>query len=110
MNTRTTYTTDNRWSPGSSGALVPLTVPAAYSARWIDTGSSVADIVPDRQGVAYNDLLDRERLFVELGRSRPHRMCDIERDATVQLVDTPTLQVWARRSGGYVYVDAWLVE
>jgi hypothetical protein len=107
MNTTTTFTTDNRWSPGSSGALVPLTR-AAYSARWIDTGTPVADIVHDRQGTAYVSGDDREILFAALGREQPHKRVDIGLDYTTQIVDAYDLEVWARRSGGYVYVDAWL--
>jgi hypothetical protein len=103
-----TFTTDNRWSAGSSGADIPDDAIAAYAARWIDTGTNQADIVPDRQGAAYNDAYDKGRLFDALGRTQPHLLCDIDRDIPVRVVSTDDLEVWARRCGGYVYVDAWI--
>ena len=107
------YETDNRWSPGASGVTVPETAPAAYSARWIDMGDTVmADVVPDRQGFAYNDEADRDMLMMLLNSASdirtPFYVGLIERDKLMVLANPPEWQCWARRSGGYIYVDAWL--
>ena len=116
-----TFQTDNRWSPGASlrglsdDEQMPTGCPAAYSARWIDMGNhALADILPDRQGFAYNKSDDRDRL-IDLLMANDYRVRmiggDEERDVTVT-VDLPGWQefhVTRRRSGGYVYVDAWLL-
>lgn len=109
---RPKWSTDNRWSPGSSGAEVPTDAVAVYSARWIDQGDGQpADIVHDRQGTAYNSLRDRELLYERLGRVRPAEVVgqiNLPRDVPFHLCDDGRLHVWARRAGGYVYVDAWI--
>lgn len=108
------FTTDNRWSPGTSGANVPDTTTAAYAARWIDQGDDVlADIVPDRQGFAYSDKADMERLIDLLGKAgdsfrTPHKVGLDQRDVTTVVMNTPEWKAYMRRSGGYIYVDAWL--
>lgn len=108
-----TYTTDNRWSPGASGATVPDTAPAAYSARWIDMGDdALADVLPDRQGFAYNDTDARDRLIAFLVRD-DHRIRTpngiIDRDVTYVVEGLPDgWTMYQRRAGGYIYVDAWL--
>jgi hypothetical protein len=109
--------TDNRWSPGASGATVPETTPAAYSARWIDRGDHTpAEVLPDRQGFAYNDEATRQ-ILVDL-----MSMVDLRTfhhgqpaDETTHVADDmghdllrPRFQCYMRRAGGYVYVDAWL--
>jgi hypothetical protein len=110
-----TWTTDNRWAPGGSGTTVPEAAPAAYSARWIDQGDNVmADIVPDRQGFAYGDPADRERLIGKLGDAgnsfrTPYKVGLDQRDVTTVVMNTPEWKAYMRRAGGYVYVDAWLL-
>jgi hypothetical protein len=103
-----TYTTDNRWSTGSQRSQVPDDAPAAYGARWIDHGST-ADIVPDRQGFAYNDdnQAARQTLIDYLVREELHRDLAIDYDEPSRL-DFLGWTAVLRRSGGYVYVDAWL--
>ena len=107
----TTWTTDNRWSPGTSGADVPDDAPAAYSARWIDHGShEKADILPDRQGFAYNDTTDRDAL-IKLLSSNTHRIRSMgshDHDVTYEVDVMGAWRIFQRRVGGYVYVDAWL--
>ena len=108
------YETDNRWSPGSSGAIVPEAAPAAYSARWIDQGDNTpADVLPDRQGFAYNDINDRDILMALLNSCgtdlRTPSYTNIQRDKTTCIANPPEWQMWQRRTGGYIYVDAWLV-
>jgi hypothetical protein len=106
-----TYTTDNRWSPGSSGATVPDDATAAYAARWIDMGEQDADIVPDRQGLAYDPVTNgRERLIDALVAFNGHHVDKLprRRDETTTAEDGP-LHIAMRRAGGYIYVDAWLV-
>lgn len=109
------WTTDNRWSPGASGATVPADAPAAYSARWIDMGDHTpADVLWDRQGLAYNDERDRDRLIDKLtacgdATRTPYKVHLMERDVTTVLFNHPAWKMYARRAGGYIYVDAWLV-
>lgn len=107
-----TWTTDNRWSPGASGATIPKHAHAAYAARWIDMGDDArADVLPDRQGFAYFAESDRDNLIDRLTAA----------DAEVRVIpaempyDEPIVRVvtdeWAlvqRRAGGYVYTEAWL--
>lgn len=99
-----TWAIDNRWSPGSSGVRMPDEKPiAAYSARWIDYGFKI-EMVPDRQGLACDTPEAREQLIAALTAADP-----------AQDLDAPSprrypggLVVGMRRSGGYVYIDAWL--
>lgn len=104
-----TYTTDNRWPTGNERPLTPEEAPAAYGARWIDHGST-ADIVPDRQGFAYNNTEARQTLVDHLVREELHRGLAFTHDDYDKAVTMPFLGWTAvlRRSGGYVYVDAWL--
>lgn len=109
----TAYAHDNRWSPGASGATLPDGSPAMYSARWIDLGSR-ADIVPDRQGFAYNEQVDRDRLIhhledAEFHTDLPDMRYDAELPTRLTIGESSPWVMWARRAGGYVYVDAWLV-
>jgi len=102
------YTTDNRWSPGASGATVPESAPAAYSARWIDQGDTTpADVLPDRQGFAYNSTMDRDALIDALNDTPHIRIPNEVRDET-EVVALYGWTIARRRAGGYVYVDAWL--
>ena len=109
-----TWTTDNRWAPGASRALVPDDAPAAYSARWIDHGDfDRADVLPDRQGFAYDDHVGVDRLCSLLQDSdsqiRVPYKCGLDRrDVTTVIVNHPDWKMYGRRSGGYIYVDAWL--
>ena len=106
--------TDNRWSPGASGATVPSDTPAAYSARWIDQGDhAMADVVLDRQGFAYDDKAQMEALIMLMGKAGdsfriPWVVHLMERDVTKVVMNTPFWKAYMRRSGGYIYVDAWL--
>lgn len=108
-----TFNTDNRFSPGASGATVPEFATAAYSARWIDQGDDVpAEILPDRQGFAYDDAIARDaliaRLVAEGDTARtPYKVGLDQRDVTTVIVNHPNWRMYARRSGGYIYVDAW---
>ena len=112
--TQSVWTTDNRWSPGSSGHAPPTDALAAYSARWIDMGSwAKPDVVPDRQGVAFTETLHRDQLLERLNHAKPAEMVgnmDLARDVTVHVLDDGRLQVFARRCGGYIYVDAWVPQ
>ena len=110
-----TYTTDNRWSPGASGAtdedFTSGRAPAAYSARWIDQGDMMAaDIVPDRQGFARNDdsgvVALTDRLIAHDARTLHH---GVDYDVVACCVDEQDFKLFLRRAGGYIYVDAWLV-
>src|SRR4029077_14187559 len=106
------FLTDNRYCTGASGATLPSEafMCAAYAARWIDRGSAPADIVPDRQGLAYDRPEQRDLLIAALGRETPHTLIDasVGRDEPTLLVWRDDLVICVRRSGGYVYVDAWL--
>ena len=107
------YTTDNRYAAGASGAVAPDDAPAAYSARWIDHGTW-ADVLPDRQGFAYDvDNDGREKLGSLLQQANVHRsglLAEVGYDEPEMLAAAPTegWEMWVRRSGGYFYVDAWL--
>ena len=107
-----TWATDNRWSAGAAAGRteIPEDSPAAYAARWIDQGAR-CDVLPDRQGFAYNDQADRDRLIVKLSAEDYARnMPALDNDvATLLPGDHGEWRVWMRRAGGYVYVDAWLV-
>jgi hypothetical protein len=108
-----TWKIDNRWSPGASGADVPDDAPAAYAARWIDRGDDrFADILLDRQGFAYDDEVTRDQLIYWLlrvdARIRVPYSDLITRDETYHAVEDDEFHVAQRRSGGYIYVDAWL--
>lgn len=109
--------TDNRWSPGASGAPAPDAFLAAYSARWIDQGWSRADVVGDRQGFAYDHQQYSVILQGELMKADPAQKVgelDLERDVTVELANVllgesnTRFTIHARRAGGYIYVDAYL--
>jgi hypothetical protein len=109
----TTFTTDNRYGAGASGANVPEGTFAAYAARWIDHGDR-ADIVPDRQGFAYATEGHRHALISALLQVTPHLSTGgLSRDVTtVDIYTTDEVEhgitIVMRRAGGYVYVDAWL--
>jgi hypothetical protein len=111
--TSPTFTTDRRWSPGSSGRNAPPEATAAYNGRWIDHGSSV-DVVPDRQGYAFDDSAAYMTFRGMLTIAKPHEhVLGTPRDETYCIVTSRDafhkMEVWVRRSAGYVYVDAWLV-
>jgi hypothetical protein len=114
MTTTTTYATDNRWSSGGADVELPANAPAVYSARWIDQGDfTPADIVPDRQGFAYNDRADRDRL-IDCLQANDHRirsMGTFDRDVVyeVDVTEGDKWRIFQRRAGGYVYVCAWLL-
>ncbi len=106
-----TYTTDNRFCVGASRGMIDDAL-AAYGARWIDRGPGVAaDVLPDRQGFAYNDEDDVSWL---IGALNTVRSSETERGP--ENADVPTLltdgrvKTYVRRCGGYIYVDAFLVN
>lgn len=107
---------DNRWSSGGLGERVPETALAAYGARWIDHGTHM-DVVPDRQGFRYDNEtgaqhraklidkmieLDLQKVATTLEHSDGHQ--------TVYDGHQDGFWVWMRRTGGYVYVAAWIEE
>ncbi len=54
------YKVDNRYRKG----IAPPDALAAYGARWISMGGgTIGDILGDRQGLAYNDPIHRDRLI-----------------------------------------------
>lgn len=111
------FTHDNRWSPGSSGATVPDDAIAAYSARWIDRGcgGGGADVVGDRQGLAWNDGAGRQAILDALITHRPHLSDDLDLipyDSRGELLMHRVLEglyVFVARRGGYFYVDAYII-
>lgn len=113
------FITDNRYAPGSSHSDLPYDALAAYSARWLDRGSGVpADVLPDRQGIAWDHDQYKVILLGELNQHRashevPKRSLGI--DVGDLVFDEPIVgglrfKLWARRSGGYYYVDAVIVR
>jgi hypothetical protein len=98
---------DNRWGTGSLANHLPETYRAAYGARWIDNGSWF-DVVPDRQGFAYDDPAERDALIERLQKHDPMHVTAIARDVDVNSLSEGAFHCWMRRTGGYVYVDAWL--
>ena len=102
------FTTDNRWPVGSLEEKIPATARAVYSARWIDHGS-VVDVVPDRQGFAYDDDADRKLLTEYMEAHDIRTLHDgLDFDAVACMVDEAEFKTFMRRSGGYVYVVAWI--
>ena len=104
------YAYDNRFSPGASCATIPETALAVYSARWIDHGIDV-DVLPDRQGFAYNKPGDRDHLIDYLEHHQVHAGPfdpDEVRDTTIYVIEDGYFKLAYRRAGGYIYVDAWI--
>lgn len=118
-----TFPTDQRYSPGSSKIEpgVFREAVAAYSGRWIRNHDGSLDMVPDRQGLAWNTEPDRMALLDLLAESdirgliRAQIECvkgspeDTVHAAGLQ-TDTAEGYAFARVAGGYVYVDAVLFE
>ena len=104
---------DNRWSCGSLDERVPETALAAYGARWIDHETWV-DVVPDRQGFAYDNetgTADRGRLIDLMIQHDLQKLATtLEYDVVSNVYDGSLdgFWVWMRRAGGYVYVAAWI--
>ena len=114
---------DRRWRNAYCPDLSNIV--AAYGARWIDRGDWV-EIVPDRQGFAYNDIADRN----ELGDIVKRVIYDMENGHTGPKGQmTPWLRPWvdkpytanggsighsygayAERRGGYIHVEVWLCK
>ena len=96
--------TDNRWGTGSLQEKVPDTATAAYGARWIDHGESM-DIVPDRQGFAWDVEADVERLILamqvaklrEAATRLPPRRADRGVCPGLRLLDAPLRRLRLRR-------------
>lgn len=105
------WANDNRWSSGGLADKVPAEAVAAYGARWIDMGDThAADIVPDRQGFAYNHIVERDALISFLERLDARTLHHgVNRDVEAHVADEGRFQLWLRRAGGYVYVAAWLL-
>jgi hypothetical protein len=107
--TTTIYRIDDRWAPGASRAAVPESAVAIYSARWIDMGEFPADVVPDRQGYAYDERAELDELHLNLSLADARRgVVGMVRDEPTPIVSEGRFHLWARRAGGYFYVDAWL--
>ena len=113
------FITDNRYAPGSSHSDLPYDALAAYSARWLDRGSGVpADVLPDRQGIAWDHDQYKVILLGELNQHRashevPNRPLLVDVGSLV--FDSPVagglrFKLGARRAGGYYYVDAFIVR
>lgn len=107
-----TFTTDNRYTVGPG--TVPEEAYVAYGARWIDQGDFMpADIVPDRQGFAYNDQADIVPLIDQLLLSDAQNLHrELNFDVVETLYDGSDVGGFGlvmRRAGGYVYVSSWLV-
>lgn len=123
MTTTQTFTHDHRHRNAYCPDLSDIV--AAYGARWIDRGGWV-EIVPDRQGFAYNDIADRN----ELGDLVKRVIADMEKGHTGPKGQTiPWLAVgsdkpfqtsggsighsygaYAERRGGYIHVEVWLCK
>src|SRR6478752_4774113 len=108
-----TFSTDNRYCVGSSGRTPPEEATVAYGARWIDQGDlRPADIVPDRQGFAYETWDVADKLCGHLERVQANSLhCELNFDVIETLYDGTEddgFGLVMRRCGGYVYVDAWL--
>ncbi len=99
------YITDNRWSPGSSGAPENLIseARAAYAARWLDHHDRV-DILPDRQGFAYDDTSDRDELMASMSAAPLQDVAHLVVDEVTK-DEHDGIVVWRRRCGGYIYID-----
>jgi hypothetical protein len=109
------FTTDNRWSVDPPPHTeIPESTRAIYNARWIDQGDDRRpDIVPDRQGFAYNDVADREVLIGALVAADAAGTVQeqfMEPESSVTLNNAFGLVIVARRAGGYFYVSAWMGE
>jgi len=113
------FANDNRYSPGSACRDMPHDAFAAYSARWLDRGAGVpADVLPDRQGIAWDHDQYKVILLGELNQHRashevPNRPLLVDVGSLV--FDSPVagglrFKLWARRAGGYYYVDAFIVR
>lgn len=103
------YQHDTRWSPTAGQA--PPDAAAVYSARWIDHGDHF-DVIPDRHGYAWTHDTDRQDLAEALAVADPARHTMIRHsDRYLPLYADPQpgdLDVRVRRTGGYVYVEAWI--
>jgi hypothetical protein len=111
MSTKT-YAIDNRWAVGALEEKIPDNALAVYGARWIDHDTWM-DIVPDRQGFAYDSAVGRDRLIDRMeGSDLRGYATALERDVAVEFkhVVKDGFRCWMRRSGGYVYVAAWIEE
>jgi len=108
-----TFTTDNRWPMGDFGMAPPDEAYVAYGARWIDRGdSSPADIVPDRQGFAYETPASMGPLIDWL---RTVDAANLHKELNFDVIETlydgtdeEGFGLRLRRAGGYVYCSAWL--
>ena len=110
----TTFLTDNRYGAGNSGAVLPTpeNIVSAYSARWIDRRVT-AEMLPDRQGFAYDRAECRDLLIARLTQAAlqadlPCIDTDVPTEVTPSGMGDVEWAIWMRRSGGYIYVDAWL--
>jgi hypothetical protein len=113
------FLTDNRYSAGASGATMPNPghVVAMYSARWI-ARYTTAEILPDRQGFAYDRAECRDLLIERLTKAALHtdlpapiaapNFQDMPIDVTPMGMGDAEWAIVMRKSGGYIYVDAWL--
>jgi hypothetical protein len=135
--TRYEYLRDNRWrrewAPSGLISNGEGTM-AAYGARWISMDSGrVGDILPDRQGFAYDDTQSRDALMRALEALHLHRPTPFwYADESADVTDRAMMEVqhgqddrglWAsgisrawhlefhmEARDGYIYVEAWLLS
>lgn len=114
----TTYKTDNRFA---NRGYAPEGATAVYTARWIDM-ETWGDIVPDRQGMAYDSTDDRDVLSTIMNEAKFWKPLPSftkafnethghEANGVLQLDDrTVNYHMWRSDPGtkGYIYVEAWL--
>lgn len=108
---KTSYETDNRfvrqgWAPEEALAV--------YGARWIDMGEW-GDILPDRQGMAYDSTEDRDVLSSIMNEAKFWNPLPAFRgtEALGTLVHEGRVahyKMWRPTpyDKGYIYVEAWL--
>ncbi len=109
-----TFTTDNRFCVGASRGMIEHSI-AAYGGRWIDYGPYIpADVVADRAGFAYDNANDVKPIILalteqEISGADTDRGPENASAPTVFVSDDKRVWTYVRRSGGYIYVDAFLI-
>lgn len=111
------YLHDSRFSKFATGIYAPDDAAAVYSARWIDLGDR-ADVEHNRQGYAFDDVKEGDKLINMLMYVDPGRRPTIAelipgevQDEVLRVDKFPgqEMALVMKRSGGYIYVNAWLV-
>ena len=105
---RSIHKTDNRYRR----EWAPATAKVAYGARWIDN-ETWCDVVPDRQGWAYDDEADRDLLLpaMKLIQNSNVRLLDFVEYTDgyygCDAADVEGVKVSLFRNGGYVHIEVW---